>query len=322
MRGLDSGRLAMLGLRAAGRAPGGLVRWVCAGAADVAWLARGQGVRQLETNLRRVRPDASAHALRQLSRLGMRSYLRYYGEAFSLGSLTRHQLEARVRAVGLEQYRPLFDAGQMVVLGLGHMGNWDLAGTWAAPHVPRVVTVAEHLEPEELFQEFLALRERMGITIIPLAKNGGSVFRDLVRAVHGGPGLLPLLADRDLTARGVEVSLFGETARVAAGPGALAIATGARLAATTIWYERLHGERRRSAGSPWGIVVEFGQLIEVPTAGTRADQVQALTQAWVDGLARGIAAHPQDWHMLQKVWVDDLDAGRYAATLHAPEREG
>lgn len=321
MRRPDTGRLAVLGLRAAGSIPGGIVRALCAVAADAAWCARGGGVRQLEANLRRVRPDVGPRELRRLSRAGMRSYLRYYGEVFTLASLTRDQIEARVRTTGLERYTPLLDAGETIVLGLGHLGNWDLAGAWATPHVERVVTVAEHLEPEELFREFLTLREHLGLTIIPLKKNGGDVFRDLVRAVRGGSGLLPLLADRDLTARGVEVSLFGETARVAAGPGALAVATGAHLAATVIWYERLHGVRRRAAGSPWGIVVEFGELIEAPTTGTRADRVQVLTQAWVDGLARGIAAHPQDWHMLQKVWVDDLDADRCAATLAAQERE-
>ncbi|CAN5374635.1 phosphatidylinositol mannoside acyltransferase [soil metagenome] len=321
MRRPDSGRLAVLGLRVAGNVPGGIVRALCAVAADAAWLAHGGGVRQLEANLHRVRPDLGARELRRLSRAGMRSYLRYYGEAFTLASLTRDQIEARVRTVGLDRYAPLLDAGETIVLGLGHTGNWDLAGAWATAHVARVVTVAEHLEPEELFQEFLGLRERLGLTIIPLHKNGGDVFRDLVRAVRGGSGLLPLLADRDLTARGVEVSLFGEVARVAAGPAALAVATGARVAGTTIWYERLHGARRRAAGSPWGIVVEFGDLLDVPTSGTRADQVQVLTQGWVDQLARGIAAHPQDWHMLQKVWVDDLDADRYAATLAAQERD-
>jgi KDO2-lipid IV(A) lauroyltransferase len=45
--------------------------------------------------------------------------------------------------------------------------------------------------------------------------------------------------------------------------------------------------------------------------------VRHLTQAWVAALARGIDAHPQDWHMLQKVWVADLDAGRYAQTVAA-----
>jgi len=317
----DTGRLAVLGLRVAGSLPGGVVRALCAVAADAAWLVHGGGVRQLEANLHRVRPDLGPRELRRLSRAGMRSYLRYYGEAFTLASLSRDQIEARVRTEGFDRYAALLDAGETIVLGLGHVGNWDLAGAWATAHVSRVVTVAEHLEPEELFQEFLGLRERLGLTIIPLHKNGGDVFRDLVRAIRGGSGLMPLLADRDLTARGVEVSLFGEVARVAAGPAALAVATGARVAGTVIWYERLHGERRRAAGSPWGIVVEFGDLLEVPTSGTRADKVQALTQAWVDQLARGIAAHPQDWHMLQKVWVDDLDADRYAATVATQERD-
>lgn len=321
MRRPDTGRLAVLGLRAAGSVPGGIVRALCAAAADAAWLAHGGGVRQLEANLRRVRPDLRPRELRRLSRAGMRSYLRYYGEAFTLASLTREQIEARVRADGLDGYAPMLDAGETIVLGVGHLGNWDLAGAWATAHVARVVTVAEHLQPEELFQEFLRLRERLGLTIIPLNKNGGEVFRDLVRAVRGGSGLLPLLADRDLTARGIEVSLFGEVARVAAGPAALAVATGARVAGASIFYERLHGARRRAAGSPWGIVVEFGDLLEVPTEGTRADRVQALTQAWVDQLARSIAAHPQDWHMLQKVWVADLDAARYAATLAVPGRD-
>lgn len=321
MRLPDTGRLAVLGLRVAGSLPGGVVRALCAVAADAAWLVHGGGVRQLEANLHRVRPDLGPRELRRLSRAGMRSYLRYYGEAFTLASLSRDQIEARVRTEGFDRYAALLDAGETIVLGLGHVGNWDLAGAWATAHVSRVVTVAEHLEPEELFQEFLGLRERLGLTIIPLHKNGGDVFRDLVRAIRGGSGLMPLLADRDLTARGVEVSLFGEVARVAAGPAALAVATGARVAGTVIWYERLHGERRRAAGSPWGIVVEFGDLLEVPTSGTRADKVQALTQAWVDQLARGIAAHPQDWHMLQKVWVDDLDADRYAATVATQERD-
>ena len=31
-----------------------------------------------------------------------------------------------------------------------------------------------------------------------------------------------------------------------------------------------------------------------------------MTQACADALADGIRAHPQDWHMLQRVFVADL----------------
>jgi KDO2-lipid IV(A) lauroyltransferase len=215
--------------------------------------------------------------------------------------------------------RPYTENGQAVVLALGHLGNYDLAGAWATKAVAPVTTVAERLEPEELFQEFVAFRESIGLTIFPLT-GSGDVFRGLVRAARGGPGLIPLLADRDLTASGVEADLFGLRARFAAGPAALAISTGAPLVTTVISYERLTGTRRKAAGSPWGIVVDFHVPIPVPEGLARADQVRVLTQAWVDELGAGIRRNPQDWHMLQKVFVEDLDPERYAAMLDRAER--
>jgi KDO2-lipid IV(A) lauroyltransferase len=144
------------------------------------------------------------------------------------------------------------------------------------------------------------------------------VFRELVRAVKKpGGGLVPLLADRDLTSRGVEVTMFGERARVAAGPAALAVSTGAPLVTTVLSYERLTGARRRAAGTPWGLVIEFGPVLTVPADLPKPDRVPVLTQLWVDALADGIDRHPEDWHMLQKVFVADLDPERYAKTLAA-----
>lgn len=304
--------------RVAGRLPGGMVRGGFALAADAAWLRRGGGVRQLEKNLARVRPDLDARSLRRLARAGMRSYMRYFGEAFTLGSSTPEQIDARVRVVGREHLQPYLDEGRTVVLALGHVGNWDLAGAWASRHLAPVVTVAERLEPEELFQEFVRFREGLGLRILPLT-GGGDVFRELIRTARGGPCVLPLLADRDLTARGVEIDLFGRPARVAAGPAALALASGQPLFPVPITYERLTGERRRRAGTPWGIVLEFREQVPVPEGLPRAAQVAQMTQGWVDGLADGIRRHPQDWHMLQKVFVEDLDPERYARTL-AEER--
>lgn len=314
---VDVARAYAFAWRVTGRLPDRVPRAVFRLVADAVWLRRGGGVRQLEANLRRVRPDAGPRELRRLSLAGMRSYMRYFGEAFALSGVSPEQLAARVRLAG-DEVPGLIADGRMVVLALGHLGNWDLAGAWATTHLGRTVTVAERLKPEALFQEFLAFRESIGLEIIPLAGAGGGVFRELVRAVkRPGGGLVPLLADRDLTSRGVEVDLFGERARVAAGPAALAVATGAPLAATVIRYERLRGARRRAAGAPWGLVVEFGPVLRVPDGVPRGEQVQVLTQAWVDSLAEGIARHPQDWHMLQKVFVADLDPERYARTLAA-----
>ncbi|GIG20422.1 lipid A biosynthesis lauroyl acyltransferase [Cellulomonas chitinilytica] len=313
---VDVARLYATAWRVAGHVPGPALRGLCNAAADIAWLRHGQGVRRLEGNLARVRPGLDRRALRRLSRAGMRSYMRYFGETFALSTMTREQIEARVRVVRDPRLDEELAAGRTVLLALGHVGNWDLAGAYCTRALAPVTTVAERLEPEELFQEFVGFRESIGLRIFPLT-GGGDVFRDLVRAARGGPGLLPLLADRDLTARGVEVDLFGHRARVAAGPAALAVSTGATLMPTVVSYERLAGSRRRAAGSPWGIVVEFCAPVDVPPGLPRAEQVRAVTQAWVDRLALGIAEHPEDWHMLQAVFVEDLDPARYAATLEA-----
>ncbi|KMM45332.1 lipid A biosynthesis acyltransferase [Cellulomonas sp. A375-1] len=310
---LDVGALYGFAWRHAPRLPGPLLRGAAALGADVAWLRRGSGVRRLEANLARVRPDLSRSQVRRLSRAGMRSYLRYFSEAFALSGASAEQIDARVRAVGLEHVVRHVQDGRAVVLALGHLGNWDLAGAWATRAVAPVTTVAERLEPPEVFEEFLRFREGIGLRILPLGD--GDVFRELVRVVRtGGPGLVPLLADRDLTHSGIEVDLFGRQARVAAGPAALSLATGAPLVTTVITYERLHGERRRRARTPWGICVTFDPVEPVADDVPRAERVGVLTQAWVDRLAAGIAASPQDWHMLQRIFVEDLDPERYAAT--------
>lgn len=319
---VDPGLLFALAWRGARYVPAPVLRGAATLAADAVWWRRTAGVRRLEANLARARRDASPAQVRRLARAGMRSYLRYYVEAFTLSSFGPDRIDARVRGVGVEHLRAETDAGRSVVLALGHTGNWDLAGAWATRRIAPVTTVAERLQPERVFTEFLAFREGLGLEIVPLEGSGGQVFRRLVAAVKAGGRLVPLLADRDLTARGVEVRWWGETARVAAGPAALASATGAPLCPVSMHYERLTGARRRAAGSPWGLVVEFHPALTVPTGVPRGEAVARLTQAWVDVVADGIARHPEDWHMLQRVFVADLDPDRYAATVAASPAPG
>ncbi len=100
-------------------------------------------------------------------------------------------------------------------------------------------------------------------------------------------GTLCLLADRDLSARGVQVSFFGAATRMPAGPASLALRTGAALVPVTLSF--------RPAG--WRIAFHP----QVP-----AGDVATMTQAMADAFARGIAEAPADWHMLQRLWLEDL----------------
>lgn len=307
---MNSGSLFLLAWRVIPRLPGSLVRGIFDAIAVIAHAARIGAVRQLEANLSRIRPDLTGGALRRTSRAGMRSYMRYYAESFQLPGLTREQIAARVRAVGIEPLSQGLAEGRPAVGALTHTGNWDLAGAWFVQNHGRVLTVAETLEPEELFRQFVDFREGLGMTIVPFAKGTG-VFRRLLGGMRKPVAFVPLLADRDLSRDGIEVDAAGHPMRVAPGPAALAIAGKAALHSTFIRYERLHGDRRRRAGSPWGIVIEFSPPIEVP-AGPQPEAILAMTQTWVDHQISRIAEHPQDWHMLQKVFTADLDAERLA----------
>lgn len=274
--------------------------------ADVAWRRRGKGVRRLEANLRRARPDADQQTLRALSREGMRSYLRYWCDAFRMPSWSADRIAGTCRPVGDGPVREALASGRGVVMALSHQGNWDHAGAWSALRLAKVTTVAERLEPTEVFDAFVAFRERLGMEILPLT-GGGEVFRTLTRRLRDG-GFVPLLADRDLTSTGVEVAFLGEPARMAAGPAALAELTGAALVPVSIYYEP-------SAASPsgWGIAVDFAPEVVVHDLPQRSQRVAAMTQACADVLGAGIAAHPQDWHMLQRVFVADLEPRRSPA---------
>jgi KDO2-lipid IV(A) lauroyltransferase len=271
--------------------------------ADRSWRAEGAAVRQLEANLARVRPDATREQLRELSRAGMRSYLRYYCDAFRLPGWSPERLTTTVRTVGDEPVRELLAQGGSVVMFLGHLGNWDHAGAWSTVQLAQVTTVAERLRPEAVFEAFLAFRERLGMRIVPLS--GSEVFRTLLAAAREPGTFMPLLADRDLSNNGVTVEVFGEPARMAAGPAALAVATGAALYPVSIHYEPL-GRRGH------GIVITWHDRVPVPETGRRGAQVAAMTQRCADALAVAIAEHPEDWHMLQPVFVADLDPERVA----------
>ena len=307
---IDAARLFAVGWHVVPRLPRWLARGIFDAVALTAHALRIPGVRQLERNLSRLTGGVSGRRLRRLSRAGMRSYMRYYCEAFQLPAMTAAEIDARVRATGHEKYVEAVAAGETVVLALGHAGNWDLAGAWGGRAVGTVVTVAERLEPEELFERFTAVREALGMIIIPFDKGGG-VFRELLRQSRR-PGIVPLLADRDLSSTGVDVQLGDDEVRVAPGPAALALARNARLVPLMIHYERLSGARRRAAKSPWGIHIDF--LPEVPppegTDQSDAQKVAVMTRRWFTEYAAALAHVPQDWHMLQKVYTDDLDQDR------------
>ena len=266
--------------------------------ADTAWRRGGRGVRRLESNLARVTGrDPGDPELRALSRRAMRSYLRYWCDTFRLPDWDRARVVDAVRVEGREHLFGNLDAGRGVVAALPHMGNWDHAGAWATHVGAPVTTVAERLRPEELYERFLAYREGLGMEVLPLTGGDRSPSDVLRERLLAGRGVC-LLGDRDLTRRGIDVDFFGDTARMPAGPALLAATTGAALLPIGLWF----------TPGGWGIRVH--DEVPIVAGGPLRDRVRSATQQVADAFAQDIAARPEDWHMLQRLWLADLPTPR------------
>lgn len=254
--------------------------------ADEVHRRRGTGVRRLRGNLARVRPELDDEALDELTHEAVRSYLRYWCESFRLPAWPIDDVVRRTRTVDEHHVRDSHAAGGGVVVALPHMANWDWAGAWACATGMPLATVAERLKPERLYDEFVAYRTTLGMQILPLTGGEGALPR-LETWVRGG-GLVCLLADRDLSRTGVEVALCGATARIPRGPALLARRTGAPLVPVTLHYT---GDDMTITFHP-----------PIPHA-DGPDGLVAMTQGVADAFGAALREHPQDWHMMQRVFV-------------------
>ena len=262
--------------------------------AGAIYASRNGGPEQLRKNLARVIGVPPAQVPDGLIRASLASYARYWREAFRLPTMDREAVGRELSVQGIEHLSAELDAGRGALLALPHSGNWDIAGVWLVQNYGTPTTVVERLQPESLYNRFLAYRESLGFEILPLTGGDRPPSEVLAERLRDNR-VVGLMAERDLTRAGVQVDFFGEPTRMPAGPAKLAIETGAALLPVHCWYE----------GDGWGIRV-------YPALDTSSADVTVITQALADRFARNIAAHPADWHMLQPQWLADLSEERRA----------
>jgi len=296
-----AGRAGALGYLAGWRGvralPAPVAGWLFGHAADLVTRRNGGGVRQLRANLRRVTGNRLAEPeLDRLVGAAMRSYARYWTETFRLPSMDVDRTLAQVHTEGWQHVQAGIDAGRGVVVALPHSGNWDVAGLWLINQGYPFSTVVERLQPEILFDRFVDYRQSLGMRVLPLTGGERPPTEVLTERLRAGE-VVCLVADRDLSRNGVQVRFFGEPTRMPAGPALLAAGTGAVLLPAHTYY----------LPDGWGQWI--GPPIELGDGRLR-DRVQRATQQLADVFAERIAAHPHDWHMLQKLWLADLDPAR------------
>ena len=248
----------------------------------------GSGVERLRGNYRRIHPEISYAEMESMVQDGIRSYMRYWCDTFRIHTWSRERILSTVVVENENFLRDPIEKGTGVIVSLPHAGNWDHAGAYFCETGVPLVTVAEHLKPEKLFQKFLAHRTRMGFEVLDANARSMATLSQRLRNNR----LVALVADRDLSKSGSPVSFFDGPARMPVGPALLAIQTGAPLITAYIAYE---GE---------GIRIIFGSQIKVPRSGSNTEKVASMIQSTADWFASQINERTSDWHMLQRIWID------------------
>jgi lauroyl/myristoyl acyltransferase len=255
--------------------------------ADLLVKRNGKSVQRLRSNLSRTQPAITTLDLELLVIQAMRSYMRYWCDTFRFPDWSKEKTVGTVQVTNEHLLLDAIAAKTGVIVALPHAGNWDHAGAYFCANGIQLVTVAERLKPEKLFLKFLEYRQAMGMEVLPL---DGRVLDTLTDRLNAG-ALVALVADRDLSRSGIDVEFFGGPARMPAGPALLALRTKAPLITAYVSY------------TDAGIHIDFNKVV-LPNAGSDKEKVQEIVQMTAKYFERSISDKPEDWHMLQRIWID------------------
>ena len=256
---------------------------------DRIYKKNGKGIKRLRDNYGRVMPEYSAQKLEELTKLGMRSYLRYWFDTFRLSKWSKNRIISTTQVIRENLLRDPIQSKQGCIVALPHAGNWDHAAAYFCSTGITLTAVVEKLKPEAIFKKFLAYRESIGIEAISHKEKTIPILTERLQAGK----LIALVADRDMSRNGIEVNFFGKTSKMPSGPAILAIKTGAPLITAYVRY------------TPGGIEIIFDETLKPTNSGSEEEQIKIITQSMADNFAKRIKENPVDWHMLQRIWVDE-----------------
>ncbi len=232
-------------------------------------------------------------ALERMVRATFRHATRYYLEVARTGSYDARTALERIEVETPDEVQEALSSGRpMVLLGM-HYGAIELPAVEVSHLLGHTVTAPMELVADPgLRHWFVASRSRVGVNIIPVAGARTTLLRELRAGRSVG-----LVADRDLTGRGVVVPFFGHPARLPAGPALVAIEAGVPVYA---------GAARRMGGGRYG-----ARLVRVarPEGDTHREQVTSLTAAIAAAFETLLADGPEQWWgAFHPIWPDLVPA--------------
>ncbi len=232
-------------------------------------------------------PELPAREVRRIARASYANLGRTVTEAAILPHRTHSfVLDLMSEVSGWDAVEESLAQGRGLLLVTGHIGNWELAGSWLAAKGLDFAAVARRMS-NQLFADYLGkTRADLGMKIFYEA----DAVKLAPRHLRGG-GTLALLADQGvLGSASTFVPFFGRLARTPRGPAVLAI----RLQTPLVYgcCTRLPDGRFR---------ISF-ERIQVRNSGDREADVDHMVAAYTAALERSVRSTPEQYFWMHRRW--------------------
>jgi Kdo2-lipid IVA lauroyltransferase/acyltransferase len=232
-------------------------------------------------------PDLSRDAVVQLARESYEHLGRTFIETALLDSIGKDGLQALVESVdGWEEIEDVMAKGRGAVLVTGHIGNWELAGSYvAARGIPLDAIVRGMANP--LFDAYINhTREAIGMTVV----HDSEAVRRTPRSLRAGRAVAFVADQGVMGLASTFVPFFGRPAKTPRGAAVFAL----RFDVPVVFVVAL-----RNPNGRYRIVVE---RIEAPQTGDRERDVDAIVARFTQHLEKWVRAVPAQYFWQHRRW--------------------
>ena len=250
---------------------------------------RPLGIRKrvVERQIAAAFPDLSHEAVVNLARESYEHLGRTFIETALLDGIGKDGLQQLVETVeGWEEIEEVMSKGRGAVLVTGHIGNWELAGSYVAARGIPLDAIARGMA-NPLFDAYINhTREVMGMTVV----HDSEAVRRTPRSLREGRAVAFVADQGVLGLASTFVPFFGRPAKTPRGAAVFAL----RFDVPVVFVVAL-----RNPNGRYRIVVE---RIEAPQTGDRDRDVDAIVARFTQHLEKWVRAVPAQYFWQHRRW--------------------
>jgi len=232
--------------------------------------------------------ELSAEERVRLARACARHLGRNLAEFSLLPAQPQGWLNENYDIIGRENLDEALARGKGVILGTGHLGNWELGGMRLVSAGYSLTVIARAMDDPCLESWVYRIRTQFGMNVV-----GRDDTRQVIRCLRNN-SIVGILSDLNTLPgpNAVQVQFFGTPVLCPNGSAKLAMKTGAAIVPAA-FYRKPDGRH----------VCELKpMLLADPAADEPEEEIRRLMQAISDHVEEAIRRHPEQWMWLNDRW--------------------